>query len=148
MPATPYATLTDLGNSVNAAALAAVSTTVQQVALQRAADEMEGYLKTQFTVPLVSWQTDVTECNCALAVYKCLRQRGWNPKANPQIKEDYDRWMEWLKAIGRNEVHPAGIVDSSVNQKTANEGASGFSFSSRSPQNRRQTASDGQTRGW
>lgn len=123
MAGSSYASPTDLANyGINAAALGGIPTITQQAALDTAAQLIDGYLASRFVLPLKSWQNDLRRACAIIAAYDLMMGRGFDP--SPALAEildtRYKSVQTWLNQIAREEVTPAGIVDSS-----ANTGASG-----------------------
>ena len=146
MPATPYASLADLANTIQPYALTPVATPLQQAMLQRAADRMDDSLNSQLKLPLVWWSTSLNSINCDLAIYMCLKARGFSPKAgaDKSIKDFYDLALKWLEDVQNSKIHPVVVESSSGANPPMRMEGSGFAVSVGAPFN----SSSGMTRGW
>jgi len=91
--------------------------------IQVVSDMMDGYLRSQFVLPLVTWGLDVRECCATLVGVALLRTRGYDPEEDPAPGESERMKMGWLKDISRRFVTPV-VVDSSPTA-SASGGATG-----------------------
>jgi phage gp36-like protein len=91
--------LTNLG--IFADALRTTSATTQDAAIATASDEMDGYLGSQYKLPLLSWGQDVRLTCVRLAVYILIAARGFDPDASGdrQIMDARDIAERWLKRV-------------------------------------------------
>ena len=95
-----YATVADLAAlGLNAIALSSIPSGSQTEALSAASRVVDSYLRSQFTLPLVQWGTDVTRATCLIAAYDLMTSRGFNPDAAADVNvrmrfEDATRWLE------------------------------------------------------
>jgi len=109
-----YASPTDLTSfGISAAALAGISGTVQQAALDAASGVADGYLRARYTLPIVTPDTGLKRAVCGIAAYDLLKARGFNPEngADQIIVKGYDDAMRWLRDVSNGVVAPA-LVDS------------------------------------
>ena len=104
------AEITTLG--INPDALVDVEPTQKAAAIAAASDKMDGYLSSQFKLPLLTFGQDVRTCCAVLSGAHLLRVRGYNPEADPSVKETFDAQMQWLRDVARGIVRPQ-VVDSS-----------------------------------
>lgn len=102
--------ITTLG--INPEALADVEPEQKAAAIGAASDKMDGYLSSQFKLPLKTFGQDVRTCCAVLSGVHLLRVRGYSPEADPSIKETVDAQMLWLRDVARGIVRPQ-VVDSS-----------------------------------
>ena len=93
------ADLTKLG--IFSDALRTISTTDQDAAIAAVSDEMDGYLGSQYKLPLTAWGQDVVMMCARLAVYTLVSVRGFNSNSpgDNQILETHDMAERWLKRI-------------------------------------------------
>ncbi len=121
-----YATTTDLVNYGLPASVLAATTNAQQVAILNGRSRwIDSFLRAQFELPLVTWDTDITQAVCAAASYDLMVIRGYNPEAGADINirlrfEDARKWAEDCAA---GKLTPS-VTDSSPDaaQGTANQG--------------------------
>ena len=112
MPA--YATPADLYiYGIPAAALQSLPPAMILEQLEGASRLADEYLKSRYTMPLVSWSSSLTAAVCKIAAYGLIGVRGFNPGAGADVnlRMRHDDAMSWLKAVSRQEVHPE-VVDS------------------------------------
>jgi phage gp36-like protein len=112
--ATPYATSTDLANfGLSQAALAGVNPSVITAALQSASDEADGYFRSQFTLPLTNWSTDLTQKVCQIAALIILTQRGFSPDGSDDVYvQAASSARQWFRDVAMGKTVP-GVTDSS-----------------------------------
>lgn len=110
---TAYATVADLGKAggIAIAALAALSSDVKEAAILAASNEVDGYLRSRWRLPLSSWDASITAATVKLAVYDLLSNRGFNPGAGAdvQIRLRYDDAIAWLVRVSKGELHPVVV---------------------------------------
>lgn len=114
MPLPVYATPADLAAyGLPAAATASLPPATVAAALDDVSRLADGYLKSRYTMPLVSWGSELTSAVCKIAAYNLFCVRGFNPGsgADVNLRMRHDDAMTWLKAVSRQEVHPE-VVDS------------------------------------
>lgn len=107
-----YATLTDLTNS-GLPAVSLTTLTSQQIlaALQAASDFADTFFRArwgQSAVPLVAWDSSVTEAVAKIAALRLLRIRGYSPSstADQQFQLGHDEAVDWLNKVQRQQAHP------------------------------------------
>lgn len=107
-----YATYADMPNwGINAAVLASVpgGTTTVNAQLSSVSRFMDGFFRSQYTLPILEWGDDVRECACVVAAYKVIVIRGFNPSAGGDVnlRLRYEDQMAWLRMIGLKQVTPS-----------------------------------------
>lgn len=114
MAAQAYATRADLVGNIAAAALAhpSTGTAVQDAKLLQASEEIDGYLRDQYALPLKSWGSDLVQRCCDIAAYRLICLRGFNPEADGLYLTNYEKATAWLKLVAEGKVSP-DVVDSS-----------------------------------
>lgn len=109
-----YAVTADLSLfGINPNALANLNASVIPAALSSASREVDGYLRTQFKLPLLAWGDDIKKATCVIAVYSAMSFRGFNPEngADKNIRDRYQDTIRWLTAVSKGSVIPA-VTDS------------------------------------
>jgi len=109
-----YATRQDLTNTVAAQALSHPSTgpAVQDAKLLDASEEIDGYLRDQYKLPLEDWGSDLIQRTCDIAAYRLVCLRGFNPDADGHFLTNYEKTLSWLKLVAEGKVSP-DVIDSS-----------------------------------
>jgi phage gp36-like protein len=76
--------------------------------LQAASGVADGYLPSQFTLPLVTWDMSLTLAVCQIAAYQLFCQFGFNPEspADQLITLQYKNGMKFLMDIRDKNVFP------------------------------------------
>lgn len=116
-----YASLTDLVNyGLPATALANLTTGQQQAAVDDASDIVNSYLNGRYQLPLLQWDTSITQATCVIAAYNLLSIRGYNPAsgADVNIKSRYDHAISWLEQVQRQAAHPIVVQSPDPNGAT------------------------------
>lgn len=106
-----YATTTDLARlGIAATAIAAVSSTIQEAALEAASVLADGYLRGRYTLPLTTWGEDLTRAVCAIAAWDILCQRGFDPNrgGDVAIETRANAATSWLKDVSAGRVVVSG----------------------------------------
>jgi len=102
---------------VNADALAGLSIDERiRPKIRQVSDEMNGYFRSQFTLPLLVWGDDVRGCAAVMAAWEVLRVRGLKPGEDPEdnaLRLAYVDKLSWLRQIAGGNVRP-GVTDSSA----------------------------------
>ena len=77
-------------------------------ALQAASSRADTYLASQFTLPLVSWDMQLTRVVCDMAAFDLARQYGLNPAAPDfkAIESLFEGAMAWLQQVRTQEITP------------------------------------------
>jgi hypothetical protein len=106
-----YCVPEDLGRfGINAAALEDTPAEDQmEPVIDSWAGYMDSYLGKQFTLPLLIYGKELTNCNSAFAARNLLDVRGRKPGENPEdqaIDLECDRWQKWLEQIAAGKVTP------------------------------------------
>lgn len=114
----PYATRADLVGSIAAGALTHPSTgpAVQDAKLLQASEEIDGYLRDQYTLPLKSWGSDLVQRCCDIAAYRLVCTRGFNPERDGLYLENYQAATKWLTLVASGKVSP-DVVDASSGEQ-------------------------------
>lgn len=83
-------------------------------ALQAASAEADGYLTSQFQLPLVQWDMALVRAVCCMAAKSLYDQFGYNANApiDQLIERRYQQAIEWLSQVAAETVTPA-YIDSS-----------------------------------
>lgn len=113
--ATAYAALADLTNYgvQSTAVFGSLSSAQQQKALDAANALADGYLAAKFKLPLTSWGEDLREAVVAIARFKLLVSRGFNPEghAAEAIVDAKNDAIRWFEGISKGVVNPV-VTDS------------------------------------
>lgn len=123
MPDPVYAEVSDFAAfGISENAVKGYDATKIAKALAAASRFMDGYLRPQFTLPLVDWTDDVKRACCIIAVWDILSGRGYNPEsgADANIKERYYTIVGdparpgsgWLPGVAAGRIIPS-VTDSS-----------------------------------
>ena len=116
MAVTRYALPADLARYVPSSAIASIPLQEQQDALDAASSEFNGALGNQYTLPLIApFPPDLVRHVCSYAIWALLSKRGFNPEkgANATFVTNYQAASSWMLRVGRREIQPDGIQDSS-----------------------------------
>jgi len=92
-------------------AVGTLGATTIAAALQNASDFADGFFRARWgtnAVPLLAWDTEVTEAVAKIAAYRLMRQRGFNAAAGADkgFREGYDDAVDWLDRVQRQQAHP------------------------------------------
>lgn len=114
-----YATIKDLETmTIQGSALAPLPDRDKTAALEAASVEADGYLQSQYELPLKKWGDDLKQKVCDMAAFRLLKRRGMNPSTQGAeyalTREGYDDSLTWLQRIARGQVRPTSIVDSTT----------------------------------
>lgn len=107
-----YATSTDLTNlGLPASALATLTPAQISATLQAASDFADTFFRARWganSVPLLAWDTSVTEAVARIATLRLLRIRGYSPSstADQRFQLGYDEAVDWLNKVQRQQAHP------------------------------------------
>lgn len=122
----PYATLEQFKRWHGTGAFGGVPDEDLEAALAAASAEADGELANRFTRPIVGWGEDLSKKVCAIGMWLVLSERvGFNPEAGSDVavKTNADEARRWLVRVGSNAVQPIGLVDSAVEEETAQQEA-------------------------
>lgn len=110
-----YATPGDLTKFCRAQAFASFDDAQQQAALDAASALADGYLRSRFTLPVVTQSQDLVRAVCNIAAYDLITQRGYNPDAgaDDNWRLRYEDALAWLDKVAKGTVSPA-LADSST----------------------------------
>lgn len=115
-----YATIDDLARlGLKRLATAGITDADLNAALVAASETADGYMRSQFRLPLVSWGADLRRHVAMLAAWDILSaQRGFNPDAagSDIWLQRYEQAMAWLKDVSRGVVSP-NVVDSTPSRR-------------------------------
>lgn len=107
-----YAEISDLINyGLPATALGTLTTTQLSAALEQASRKLDTYFAARFGkdgVPLLQWDTTVTEATCKVAAYELLTIRGYNPAsgADVNLRIRYEDAIRWAEKVQKQQAHP------------------------------------------
>jgi phage gp36-like protein len=120
-----YAQVSDFSAfGINENAIRGYDPTKVAKALAAASRDIDGYLDTQFTLPLLTWGDDIKRCCCVLAAWDIVSGRGYNPEAgaDKNIKDRYDDRLKWLDKVSKGTVIPR-VTDSTPGGTIGRPGA-------------------------
>lgn len=109
-----YVTEVEFGDLCLAAeALNGVSSAIKLVHLEAASRVADGYLKKQFTLPLLTWEHDLRIAVSSIAAYTLLGRKGFRPGSgvDEMIVTRYTNAIDWLEAVAEGKVEPV-LTDS------------------------------------
>jgi phage gp36-like protein len=110
-----YCDVADLTRfGIRSEALRGISNEEMLAAIDAASDEADGYLGSRYTLPLVTWESDLRLNVARLAVYTLLIVRGFNSSrsGDEMITAQREVAERWLSAISNGKVVPR-VTDSS-----------------------------------
>ncbi len=92
-------------------------------ALQAASSRADSYLASSFTLPLTSWDMQLTRVVCDMAAFDLARQYGMNPAASDflALKSLWDGSVEWLVLVRDEKITPQ-YEDSAGSPENVEEG--------------------------
>jgi phage gp36-like protein len=103
-----------------------------QLALDAAADRIDGILAPQFPPPILTpYPLDLIECECVLASWTALNVRGYRPasKGDDSIQRRYRAWDNdsdtdpgWLQKVAKGEVVPKIVASGAEGTESAASG--------------------------
>ncbi len=99
---------------INAEALADLPSEELIAKIDWASDLIDGYLRGPYTLPLVSWGSEIRGCCAVLAAWEAIRVRGVRPDESGQkhpLEVAADKHIKWLLQISGGSVHPE-VTDS------------------------------------
>jgi|SRR5882724_2175745 len=120
-----YAQVSDFSAfGINENAIRGYDATKVSKALAAASREIDGYLASQFTLPLRAWGDDLKRCACIMATWDVVSGRGYNPEAgaDKNIKDRYEGRIRWLEQVSKGTVIPR-VTDSSPGSAIGRPGA-------------------------
>lgn len=109
-----YAKVADVGiHAIPADAIKSVSVAEQAACCLAATDEADGYIGGGKTLPLTAWGDDLTAQVANIAAFKIMKRRGFQPQGSDElIVKGRDDAISWLRGVGRGDIEPPGMVDS------------------------------------
>ncbi|HTQ46660.1 MAG TPA: phage protein Gp36 family protein [Polyangiaceae bacterium] len=111
-----YASITDVQNlGVPAQAIGFLTDTQQNAILQSASDYADTFFRARWgthAVPLLAWDSSVTEAVAKIAAYRMIRVRGFksNASADNELRQGHDDAVNWLHLVQRQQAHPSVTV--------------------------------------
>lgn len=112
-----YCTVAEIGTlGVNPGAISDIDPTRKAQAIATVSDHIDGYLASQFTLPLISWGQDLREACAVLAAAQLLRTRGTSYDPEDAFWSSVKEKERWLQNIARRFVTPR-VVDSAAGGK-------------------------------
>ena len=111
---TVYATYEQFSRLLPSTLFSSIDIALQVQALSDASAEADGYLDSQYQLPLVAWGFDLSTHVCEIAAYRLIMFRGFNPDSghDQHFRMRYDDAIAWLTKVARGVVSPPGFVDS------------------------------------
>ncbi len=116
MAVTVYATTEQLGRfGLNARALDKIDPADVAESLEATSREIDSYLRSQYTLPLMQVGLDVAKCCAQMTAYDLIVTRGLNPElaGDDTYEKRYARSVRWLEQIAGGRAFP-DITDSSA----------------------------------
>ena len=110
---TLYCSISDLTTlGINALALQNVGLPEQQAAIVGASAMIDDHIAGRYPLPLLAFPSSFNYHCAKIAVYICLSVRGYNPAAgaDPIWAKDYQKAVDWVMGIQRQEIHPQVTV--------------------------------------
>lgn len=104
-----YASTAQLASlSLTPQAAARYGDVAMNAALQAASSRADSYLASQFTLPLTSWDMQLTRVVCDMAAFDLARQYGLNPAAPDfnALKSLFDGSLAWLEQVRTHALTP------------------------------------------
>jgi phage gp36-like protein len=121
MAQSQYATTSDLQNlAITPAAYGRFGATAATAALQAASGICDGYISSQFDLPLQvspqGWDMSLTMYTTWIAAFLLYSQFGYSPMAPADeiIESRYKKAIEWLQQIKTQEITPPWVSDPSA----------------------------------
>lgn len=113
-PITQYATEEDLITwGISDRALQGIEPAMITAALDAASRTVDGYIASQYTLPLTAIGTDLKMHTAWLAAYNLMTSVGYKPSGNDEILEERQgKAIKWLEGVGAGRVQPAGMAGS------------------------------------
>lgn len=108
-----YALIADLQTVLSPQALThpvVANTATQNSQLLKASELIDGYLRQQFQLPLVTWGSDIVQACCDIAAYRLICLRGFNPEADGSYLDNFKMQRKWLESVANAAVSP-DLVD-------------------------------------
>jgi len=109
---TAYASPTDLTNvGCPAAALTTLTNSQILAALESASEFADTFFRARWgsnAVPLLAWDSAVTEAVAKIATLRLLRIRGYSASstADQRFQLNHDEAVDWLNKVQRQQAHP------------------------------------------
>lgn len=111
-----FANLDDFAtHGLPAATSAALKPSKIAEALAATTELASGKLATRYTLPILTWGSDITQAICKISAYDILSVRGFNPDGDDQnVRDRYLDAMKWLADVAASKADPIGLTDSSA----------------------------------
>jgi phage gp36-like protein len=111
VPITEYATQDDLAlYGLTESALKGVDPEVVVTALQAASREADGYLGTQYRLPLEAIGPDLKKFVSWIAANTIMTSIGTSPESAMQFSKNYADAVKWLMGVRDGKIMPAGMI--------------------------------------
>lgn len=113
--ATQYITIAEFHSlSISLSAVPNLTDTEKNKILLSESSKADSYLRSQFTLPLISWDEELKQAVADRAALRMLRKRGFNPErgVDVDVLEAAKEALLWFKEVAAGRVVP-GVVDSS-----------------------------------
>jgi phage gp36-like protein len=109
-----YAKIADVGvHALPPEAIKSVPLVEQAACCLSATDEADGYLGGGKKLPLTAWGDDLTMQVAQIAAFRIMKRRGFQPQGSDElIVKGRDDAISWLRGVGRGDIEPPGMVDS------------------------------------
>lgn len=108
-----YITLAELADlGINPAAFVETRAPKRQEAIDVRSAYIDGFLRSKFTLPLLTVSADIKRCCAVLASIDLIRNRGVGPDDIETLRDEEDRQDKWLGLIAKGLVVPQ-VTDSS-----------------------------------
>lgn len=121
-----YCTTDELARfGIRSDALRGIDVDDQQGAIDSASAEIDSYIGSQYTLPLVAWESDLRRACAKMAVCDLLMVRGVN-SAHPnddRLFEDRQEVVKWLTKIANGDLSPR-FTDSSSGAQVGRQSGS------------------------
>jgi len=117
-PITTYATVADLSlYAVSEEALSGIDPEKVTGALEAAARLADGYLASQYILPLTTVPTELRMQVAVMAAWILVTTAGINPEGTDQVfAERNAAALKWLEGIGRGAIRPVGMTGSGIDE--------------------------------
>lgn len=110
---TGYITIAELGDmGLNPAAFVEVLAPRKRQAIAARSTYIDGFLRSRYTLPLLSWGDDIKRCCAILTSIDLIRNLGVGPDDATDLKDEEDRQDKWL-AMVRDGKNTPSVEDSS-----------------------------------
>lgn len=105
-----YCTVDELSDfGISEDAIGAIEAPKLDAAITGASGLIDSYLKGRFTLPLISWGSDLRRAAAIITVYDVIQTRGYNPNEDSeddQLRLRYLDVIQWLRDIAAEKATP------------------------------------------